>query len=71
MFQQDHIYHQLSECGTTLMKVLKPNQLYHLFSIIYKPLLFKKYKYLATFEIGKRHLLVLEINDDLFNNRPL
>ena len=23
--QKDHIYHHLSECGTTLMKVLKPN----------------------------------------------
>ena len=23
MFQQDHVFHQLSECETTLMKVLK------------------------------------------------
>ena len=30
---------------------------------------FQKYKYLATFEIGKRHLLVLEINNDPYNNR--
>ena len=53
MFQQAHVYHQLSECGTTLMKVLKPNQQHHLSSIIYKPLLFQKYKYLATSHLEK------------------
>ena len=42
IFQQDHVYRQLSECGKTLMKVLKPKQQYHLSSTIYKPLLFEK-----------------------------
>ena len=53
MFQQDHVYHQLSEYGTTLTKVLKTSQQYHLSSIIYKPLLFKKYNYLATTHLVK------------------
>ena len=52
-FQQDHVYHQLSECGTTLMKVLKPNHQYHLSSIVYKPLFFKQYKYLANTHLEK------------------
>ena len=53
MFQKDHEYNQLSKCGTTLTKVLKPNQQYHILSKTYKPLLFKKYKYLDTTHLEK------------------
>ena len=34
IFHQDQVYHQLSECGTILMKVLKANQQYRLSRII-------------------------------------
>ena len=71
------MYHQLSECGTTLTKVLKPNQQYHLSSIIYKQLIFKKNKYLANSHLEKNicqycilelETVVVNLDNDLFNN---
>ena len=58
------------------MKVLKPNKQYHLSSILYRPLLFKKKIQVPSyFAFGKRHLSALHArirnncskNNDLFN----
>ena len=53
MFQLYHVYHQLSECRTTLMKVLKNKPTISSFKHNLQITTFQKYKYLAISHFEK------------------